>query len=102
MTRFPETPNVHYAFGSFLVNEQADRALEEFKAELKVSQRHPLAKLQIAYEYIRRGEWEAARPWAEQAVDRSARPTSRHARPTARCCSRVATWTARSPSSKLA
>ena len=48
VTRFPETPNVHYAFGSFLVNEQADRALEEFKAELKVSQRHPLAKLQIA------------------------------------------------------
>jgi tetratricopeptide (TPR) repeat protein len=66
--RFPETPHVHYAFGSFLVNEQADRALEEFKAELKVSQHHPLAKLQIAYEYIRRGEWDAARPWAEQAV----------------------------------
>jgi tetratricopeptide (TPR) repeat protein len=68
VTRFPETPHVHYAFGSFLVNEQADRALEEFKEELKVSQRHPLAKLQIAYEYIRRGEWDAARVWAEQAV----------------------------------
>ena len=51
VARFPETPHVHYAFGSFLVNEQADRALEEFKAELKVSPRHPLAKLQIAYEY---------------------------------------------------
>ena len=68
VARFPETPHVHYAFGSVLVNEQADRALEEFESELKVSQRHPLAKLQIASEYIRRGEWDAARPWAEQAV----------------------------------
>jgi tetratricopeptide (TPR) repeat protein len=78
VARFPETPHVHYAFGSFLVNEQGDRAIEEFKSELKVSTRHPLAKLQIAYEYIRRGEWDTARPWAEQAVEEA--PTNFAAR----------------------
>ena len=25
--------------------------------------------LQIAFEYIKRSDWEAARPWAQQAVD---------------------------------
>lgn len=78
--RFPETPHVHYAFGTFLVNEQPDKALEQFKAELEVSPRHPLAKLQIAFEYVRRGEWEAARPWAEQAVTEA--PTNFAARKT--------------------
>jgi tetratricopeptide (TPR) repeat protein len=67
-TRYPETPNVHYAYGVFLAGEQPDKAIEEFKTELKISPRHPWAKLQLATEYIRRQDWESARPWAEQAV----------------------------------
>jgi tetratricopeptide (TPR) repeat protein len=66
--RYPETPHVHYAYGLFLTTEQPDRSIELFQAELKVSPRHPWAKMQIAAEYIRRGDYEAARPWAEQAV----------------------------------
>ncbi len=67
-TRYPETPNVHYAYGVFLASEQPDQALEQFKMELKISPRHPWAKLQLATEYIRRQDWESARPWAEQAA----------------------------------
>jgi tetratricopeptide (TPR) repeat protein len=66
--RYPETPHVHYAYGLFLTTEQPDAAIDQFKAELKVSPRHPWAQVQIASEYIRRGDYEAARPWAEQAV----------------------------------
>jgi Tfp pilus assembly protein PilF len=68
VNRYPELPNVHYAYGVFLVGEHPDDAIAQFKTELEVSPRHPWAKLQIAFEYLRRSDWEAARPWAEQAV----------------------------------
>lgn len=66
--RYPDTPHVHYAYGLYLVAERPDEALELFKKELAVSPRHPLAKLQIAFEYIKRGEWVEAKRWAEEAV----------------------------------
>jgi tetratricopeptide (TPR) repeat protein len=67
--RYPDTPHVHYAYGVFLLTEEADEALKEFERELKVSPSHHLAMLQIAFEYIKRGDYEAARPWAKQAVE---------------------------------
>ena len=67
--RYPDSANVHYAYGVFLLGEDPDRALEEFKKELKQSPGHSWSMLQIAFEYIKRSDWEAARPWAQQAVD---------------------------------
>jgi tetratricopeptide (TPR) repeat protein len=66
--RYPETPNVHYAYGVFLLQEQADKAIEEFKRELELQPGHPSALMQLAYEYLKRGDAPAALPWAEQAV----------------------------------
>lgn len=66
--RYPDSPNVHYAYGVFLLAEDPDRAIEAFKTELKISPSHAYAMLQIAFEYIKRSDWEAAKPWAEQAV----------------------------------
>lgn len=66
--RYPDTPNVHYACGVYLVEEQPDRALEEFRQELKISPDHIPSMLQIAFEYLRRSDWESARPWAERMV----------------------------------
>jgi tetratricopeptide (TPR) repeat protein len=68
VSRYPDTPNMHYAYGVFLTAEQPDAAIEQYKAELQISPRHPWAKMQLAFEYIKRGEYEAARPYAEQAV----------------------------------
>lgn len=68
VSRYPETPNVHYAYGVFLTGEQPDAAIEQFKSELAISPRHPLAKAQLAFEYIKRSDWAQARPWAEQVV----------------------------------
>ena len=67
-TRYPDTPNVHYAYGVMLAGEQPEQAIERFKRELKVSPKHVLAKIQIAFAYIKRSEFAEAKPWAEQAV----------------------------------
>jgi tetratricopeptide (TPR) repeat protein len=66
--RYPDVPNVHYAFGVVLLNEEPDRAIEEFKEELRRTPTHVPAMVQLAFEYIKRSDWPAGRPWAEQAV----------------------------------
>ncbi|MEO5820882.1 MAG: tetratricopeptide repeat protein [Vicinamibacteraceae bacterium] len=68
VSRYPDTPNVHYAYGVMLSGEQPEQAIERFKRELAVSPTHVLAKIQIAFAYIKRSEFAEAKPWAEQAV----------------------------------
>jgi tetratricopeptide (TPR) repeat protein len=68
IARYPQTPGVHYAFGLFLLNGEADAAIEEFQRELKISPSHAPAMLQIAFEYIKRGDYKAGLPYAEKAV----------------------------------
>jgi tetratricopeptide (TPR) repeat protein len=69
--RYSETPNVHYAYGVFLLQEQADKALEEFKRELEIQPGNVWSLMQIAYEYLKRGDAAAALPWAQQSVKAS-------------------------------
>ena len=66
--RYPEAPNVHYAYGLYLVHEQPDEALEQFKLELQRSPDHVLARLQIVQELIRRGDFSGAQPYAVEAA----------------------------------
>jgi tetratricopeptide (TPR) repeat protein len=66
--RYPDTPHVQYAHGVFLMAEDPDKGIEAFKRELKRTPGHLPSILQIAYEYLRRSDWEAARPWAEEAL----------------------------------
>ncbi len=66
--RYPDTPNVHYAFGVFLMSDDPDRALKEFERELAVQPSHATSHIQMAFEYIKRGDHASARPHAEQAV----------------------------------
>lgn len=68
-TRYPETPNVHYAYGVFLLQEKPDRAIEEFKRELELQPGHAWSLMQIAYEYLTRGDAKSALPFAQQAVE---------------------------------
>jgi tetratricopeptide (TPR) repeat protein len=67
--RYPDAPNVHYAFGVFLLNDDPDRALVEFQRELKLQPGHTTALIQMAGEYVKRGDYEQARPHAERAVE---------------------------------
>ena len=68
VSRYPESPNVHYANGVFLLQEQPDKAIEEFKRELEIQPGHSWSLMQIAFEYLKRGDGAAALPWAQQAV----------------------------------
>lgn len=66
--RYSEIPNVHYAYGVFLLQEQADKAIEEFTKELELQPEHPWSLMQIAFEYVNRGDAKTALPWAQRAV----------------------------------
>jgi len=66
--RYSETPNVHYAFGVFLLQEQGEKAIEEFKRELELQPGHPSSLMQLAYEYLKQGDAAAALPTAHEAV----------------------------------
>ncbi len=68
VSRYPETPNVHYANGVFLLQEQPDQAIDEFKRELEVQPGHAWSMMQIAFEYLKRGDGTSALPWAQQAL----------------------------------
>lgn len=68
VTRYPDLPNAHYAFGSFLLGEESDRGVQELQKELTVTPNHSVAMLALAFEYIKRSDYAAAKTWADKAV----------------------------------
>jgi len=71
LARYPDAPNVHYAHGVFLLNQDADAALKEFRRELEISPLHQPSMVQMAFEYLKRDELDTALPFAEKAVQLS-------------------------------
>jgi tetratricopeptide (TPR) repeat protein len=69
LTRYPKTPHAHYARGVFFLTEDPGRAIEEFRRELEISPSHVAARLQIAFEYLKRGEAARALPVAIEAAN---------------------------------
>ncbi|MBA2301672.1 MAG: tetratricopeptide repeat protein [Acidobacteria bacterium] len=65
---YPETPNVHYAYGVFLLDDNPDAAAKQFQRELKISPSHVPARLQIAFTHIKNRDYAAGLPLAEEAV----------------------------------
>jgi tetratricopeptide (TPR) repeat protein len=68
VARYPDDPNVHYSFGVFLLRQDADAALVQFKRALELQPLHQPAMVQMAFEYLKRGEYNDALPLAEKAV----------------------------------
>ena len=69
VARYPETPNIHYAYGVFLLIEQPAKAIEEFKRELEIQPNDPESLMQIAYQNLKDSDPASALPWAKQAVE---------------------------------
>jgi tetratricopeptide (TPR) repeat protein len=65
---YPREPGVPYTVGVFLLHDDRDAAIEQFRKELALSPKHVQARLQLAFEYIRRKEYAAGLPFAEEAV----------------------------------
>ncbi|MBK5298232.1 MAG: tetratricopeptide repeat protein [Vicinamibacteria bacterium] len=68
VSRYPDIPNVHYMYGTYLAFDHPDEAIEQFQIELTRSPGHVLARVQIAQELIKRGNFGAARPYATEAA----------------------------------
>jgi tetratricopeptide (TPR) repeat protein len=68
ITRHPTLPHAHYARGVFFLTEDPRRALEDFRRELEISPSHVPARLQIAFELIKRGDAAQARVPAQEAA----------------------------------
>src|SRR5262245_7279727 len=65
---YPDSPGPHYAYGVFLLRDNPEAAIEEFRRELQISPKHVHARLQIAFEMIKQGRHADALPFAEEAV----------------------------------
>ena len=68
VSRYPNDPNVHYSFGVFQLGQDADAALKEFKRALELQPAHQPAMVQMAFEYLKRDQYNDALPLAERAV----------------------------------
>ena len=66
---YPDRPNVHYARGSFLMENDPDKALPELQRELEINPSHAAALAQIAKLYLKQGAAEKALPYARHAVE---------------------------------
>jgi tetratricopeptide (TPR) repeat protein len=69
VTRYPNTTGVHFLYGNLLLaQERPDEALEQFRIEIARSADHVPARLQLVQELLKRGEFEAATPYATEAA----------------------------------
>lgn len=68
LTRYPNDPNVHYSFGVFMIPQDIETALQEFRRATELDPNHQPALVQMAFEYLKRREYETALPLAEKSV----------------------------------
>ena len=68
IARFPSAPNVHYAHAIFLLGSDSSAALAEFRKEIEIQPGSVFARLDLAFELIRRGDFADALAPAEEAV----------------------------------
>ncbi len=66
---FPAAANVHYLYGSLLIESDPDLAILEFKRELDVAPANAQAGGMLAWILFRRGDYAAALPYALKAVE---------------------------------
>src|SRR5438445_3185101 len=79
LRKYPTAPQIHYISGTMVLANDSDKALEEWNAELAISPEHPQALVSIAAEYLKRGEYQTALPYAERAVEASPNYFAAHA-----------------------
>jgi tetratricopeptide (TPR) repeat protein len=68
LARYPNDANVHYGFGVFMLSQDADVAMKEFKRELEISPNHFPSMVQMAFEYLKRDQYDDALPLAEKSA----------------------------------
>lgn len=65
---YPREPNLHYAYGVHLLDSDPEGALREFQQELRINPSQVVARVQIVFLDLKRGEPENALPLARDAA----------------------------------
>jgi tetratricopeptide (TPR) repeat protein len=65
---YPSEPGVHYMYGVYLLKEHPPLAINEFRREIEVSPPHDAARIQLALEFLRTGEYEQGLKYGREAV----------------------------------
>ena len=68
LAKYPNAPGVHYLYGSYLLQQEPDKAIPELQKEIQISPDHVPARVQIAFEYLRREEFAKGIPYAQEAA----------------------------------
>lgn len=68
LAAYPNTPHVHYLYGTFLSATDEDAGLREYQAELALNSKNTEALATIALAYEMRGDSDAAISYARRAV----------------------------------
>ncbi len=70
---YPNEANVHFLYGSFLVDRRADDAISELRQELTLNPSNPAAQAMLALQLYRAGKLDEAWPYASQAAESGAK-----------------------------
>ncbi|MEJ2007525.1 MAG: tetratricopeptide repeat protein [Acidobacteriota bacterium] len=65
---YPTEPGVHYMYGVYLLKEDPPLAIGQFRRELQVSPSNVVARIQLALEFLRLGEYNHGLKYAQEAV----------------------------------
>ena len=79
LDKYPNQANIHYLYGTSLLNSDSERALAEMKKELDISPMHVPALVAIAAELLRAEDYKSALPYAEKAIEADANSFPAHA-----------------------
>ena len=67
-TKYPNEPNVHFAYGQFLSHLDLDAALKEYEKEIEINPASALARVEAAFLYLKMGQLDKALDDAQEAV----------------------------------
>jgi tetratricopeptide (TPR) repeat protein len=65
---YSSEPGVHYFYGVFLLKEHPPLAMDEFRREIQIDPSHAPARIQLALEYLRTGDYQQGLRYAKEAV----------------------------------
>jgi tetratricopeptide (TPR) repeat protein len=68
LARYPDVPNLHYAYGVFMMDVDQEKAIAAHKRETEIQPDAVMPRLELAFAYERIGAFAEALPWAEQAA----------------------------------
>jgi tetratricopeptide (TPR) repeat protein len=68
VAQYPSQPNIHYMYGVYLLKEDPPSAMRQFREELAVSPKSAVARIQLAFEFLRVGKYQQGLRYAREAV----------------------------------